>query len=410
MKPTPLLCWGLARLLSNLPPLNGELDCLEGPGRRLFDHLASLPFGDRHLAFTGYLQSLSPEEQAAFEQGVDDADPLGPLPTASGPQFATASDITRMAAGIRWRWDGWIPDAKVIGVAALEGTGKTRFCLDLCRRAWHGLPWPDNQPMTVTEGTPSLWLPADGNHDEIAATLTDFGMPGEAVVFPAPPNEPYGNTDLDVDETWTALNDAIVTAKPWCVFIDSLTNATTFNLCEQQTIARLKSPLVDIVQRHQVNVVLLLHVSKEGQALGRRIKGVTRTLIHLEAPDPEQPDRLRLWTEKSFAKRPPPLGVTIMGTGNDYDFNPPVKPDPNKGGRPADKRDRATQFIRDALAKDNDQLATDLCRDWEATGESKKTFWRAVDDLADGGELFKDGGPGTGKQIMLHLRPKPQNP
>ena len=39
-----------------------------------------------------------------------------------------------------------------------------------------------------------------------------------------------------------------------------------------------------MVQRHQTEIALLLHLSKEGQALGRRIKGITRTLIHLEAP------------------------------------------------------------------------------------------------------------------------------
>ncbi len=79
MKPTPLLCWGLARLFSDLP-INGELDYLEGRERRLYDHLASLPLGDRHPAFLGYLQNVPPEEQADAEQGVDDATPLEPPP------------------------------------------------------------------------------------------------------------------------------------------------------------------------------------------------------------------------------------------------------------------------------------------------------------------------------------------
>jgi hypothetical protein len=287
MKPTLDDAYAIAKLEAN-QPLNGELARMSAEWRPLGDYLATLPASGKRRHKAREIALLARPDRDAIIKAIADVDPLGPRPTANGVQFATAADVARIAAGIPWRWDRWIPADKVIGIAAPEGTGKTRFGLDLCRRVWLGLPWPDNQPMTVPAGTPSLWLTADGNHDELAATLTDFGTPGEAVVFPAPLDDPYANVDLDSDETWTALNDAIATIKPRCVFIDSLTNATTLNLCEQQTIARLKTPLVDIVQRHQVNIVLLLHVSKEGQALGRRIKGVTRTLIHLGAPDSDR--------------------------------------------------------------------------------------------------------------------------
>src|SRR5262249_30210785 len=144
-----------------------------------------------------------------------------------------------------------------------------------------------------------------------------------------------------------------------------------------RSIAILKAPLVELVQRHQVNLILLLHVSKEGQALGRRIKGITRTLIHLECPDPEKaPGRLRLWVEKSYAQKPPPLGVTMHDFGNLYDEDPPIRPEPNKGGRPSHQKTKVERFIRESLTKENDRSATN----WPASGRP-----RAAARLPSGG-------------------------
>jgi hypothetical protein len=149
--------------------------------------------------------------------------------------------------------------------------------------------------------------------------------------------------------------------------------------------------------------MLFLHVSQDGQALGRRIRGITRTLLHLECPDAEQSHRLRAWVEKSYGKKPPALGVTMGDSGNPYDFNPPARPGPSKGGRPPEKRDRAVQYIRDALARQNDQIGNDLCAEWVKAGGAESTFWRAVKDTESTGEIKTVGGKGTGKQTVLHL-------
>src|SRR5262249_25203674 len=153
-------------------------------------------------------------------------------------------------------------------------------------------------------------------------------------IFPAPPDDPYSNVDLDSPETFDWLENAIAAIPSAFVFIDTLTYATSRDLSEQKVIAALKVPLVRLVQKDPVNVFLFLHVSKEGHALGRRIKGITRTLIHLEAPDPSKTERLRLWVEKSYAKKPPALGVTITESGNKYDFEPPARAEQVRGGRP----------------------------------------------------------------------------
>jgi hypothetical protein len=170
------------------------------------------------------------------------------------------------------------------------------------------------------------------------------------------------------------------------------------------------APLRDICQRTQTTIVSQLHLSREGQALGRRIKGITRTILQLDCPDPDQPTRLRLSVPKSFAKKPPALGVTMSDGGNEYDFNPPVAPEPNRPGRPRDERDKAVAFIREELARDNDRTGNELRAAWEKAGGHEKTFWRAVDEMVAEGALTTDGGKGTGRQKVLHLNASPASP
>jgi hypothetical protein len=408
MKPTPDDTYAIAKLLAN-QTLNGELDLMSDQWRPLGDRLASLDAGRRTDALETAL--LLQCDRDAIMKAIGDVNVGEPPPAASGLQFATVADVRSVQSRIGWTWEGWVPGSRIVGIAAFEGTGKTRFTMDLCRRVCNGLPWPDERAMTLPADTSSLWVCADGQHDELAAIADEFVMPPESVVFPALPGDPFANTSLDESDTWKAIEDAIVAVKPWCLVIDSLTYATTLDLCEQRAIAKLKTPLIHLVQRYQINVILLLHVSKEGHAFGRRIKGITRSLIHLEAPDPDQPTRLRLWVEKTFAKKPLALGVTLRTGGCDYDDSPPVRQDPDKGGRPADKREKAAAFIRDALAKQNNQIGNNLCLEWEKNGGSSSTFWRAVRSMAADGDLIFDGGKGTGKQTMLHLTSvKTQNP
>ena len=89
--------------------------------------------------------------------------PVESPPEADPPRrFATCADIARLQASIPWVWKGWLPSARVVGIAASEGVGKTRLATDLARRVWHGLTWPDGQAMTLPARSPTLWVAADG--------------------------------------------------------------------------------------------------------------------------------------------------------------------------------------------------------------------------------------------------------
>jgi hypothetical protein len=388
MTPPPYDARVLSRVMSG-QPVNGELAGMSEAFRPLAEKLLGLPAGERSAALEWALM-MHPNKDA-IEAAIINADPLGLPPQNAVARFATAADVRAVQTAAGSTWEGFIPSAKIVGIAGAEGTGKTRFGLDLCRRVCHGAPstWPDGQAITLPPKTPSLWLCADGHHDEITSTMADFGLPDEAVVFPAPPDDPFANVSLDDDDTWKWIEDAVATVRPWCLFIDTLTYATSRDLCEQGVIAKLKTPLVNLVQTYSVNVAMLLHLSKEGQALGRRIKGITRTLIHLEAPDPDRPERLRLWVEKTSSKRPPPLGVTITRTGNEYDTNPPAPREASRGGRPPEKLDKAIEFLEAELSK-GDRKGCELISEWEALGENKTTIFNAKRKLVTDGRVVED--------------------
>lgn len=380
----------LTRIMAGKPLWPGQLEMMTGDHRKLADVLLACRTPTARLAAYNDFVDRHPDpnefQRRLREYGMDEA-----LPKPSVEDMpASGADLTRSAEGVRWFWKGWIARGRISGLAGAEGTGKTRFGLDLAKRAYQGLAAPDGQPLEVAAGSKSLWICGDGHQDELIGTAKEMGLPPEAILFNAPLREPYGGVDLDDPEDLLQLERFLERSNAPLVFVDTLTNATRRDLCRQSDVKSLLTPLMEIARSQDVAVILMLHVSREGQALGRRVKGLTRTLLHLECPDPDNGSaRLRLWVEKSFTLKPPALGVTMSDSGNLYDANPPGKGDRAQVGRPADKIGKATEFLREALA-DGDRRACDLLADWQARGEGKSTLFRAKDALADSGRLVVD--------------------
>jgi hypothetical protein len=323
----PFELWALRRVLTG-HALNGELHALSGPLRRIVEHLGGLPLDHRQGAFNGFLCGRSDADQLVKD--LADIDLTGPPPEA-GPiaRCATLADLRRLVAEVRWVWDGWLAAAVLNALAADPGTGKTVMAMDLARRLWFGEVMPDGQTNPMPERTTTLWVPGDRHHAQLIDLAGSYGLPDEAVKFNAPPDEPTAGLDLDDPAELAALGDRIRAEQPGVVIVDTVGMTTGRNLCRPEDARDYFGPLMALAGETGIAFLLLTHLSKDGQALGRRISGACRLVWKMTWPDPEgQPDRRRVAVEKTYTTRPAALGMTIADAGCSFDFNPPTAPEP----------------------------------------------------------------------------------
>jgi hypothetical protein len=241
---------------------------------------------------------------------------------------ATAADLKRILGEQRWIWPRWIPAGVIVGIAAGEGVGKTRFVADLLRRIYLGLPWPDGTPAALPVGSKMMWCPCDNNYTELVSCPEAFGIPLDALLINAnntSRDEILGET-LITRESIKALEARIALVRPAFLVIDTVTNATEIGTTKPEDAAAFYKPLQTLAAKYDFTILCLAHFNATGQVLGRRLKGIARIMIHLSQPDETQTDRRRLWVEKTFDIKPPPLGVTMSSTGNEYDTDPPEAP------------------------------------------------------------------------------------
>jgi hypothetical protein len=389
--------WIFARMVSG-QSVNGELQAVSRPFLGIARHLNGLPSEFRSVAWKGFLASR--DDTDSINLALSAIDPEGPPPEADTlASYATLADIARVVADQEPLWPGWINRGVLNVVASEPGTGKTRFALDLARRLWFGSDWPDGQPNSLPKGTRTLWIQGDQNFMEMLTAARAYGLPDEAVALGSSPDDPTGSLDLDGPETLAALAERIHAANPALVVIDTVGMVTSHNLCRPEEAREFFAPIMELAGKSGVAFLGLTHLSANKEPLGRRIVEKARVVIKMTQPDPEgQPNRRRLWVDKTAVVKPPPLGITMADSGNDYDFNPPSEPEPFKPiGRPPEASDKARLFIGKALAERNDRKATELCSEWKGNGGSKAAFYRARDTMVDAGEITCEGKP-----LILH--------
>jgi hypothetical protein len=180
--------------------------------------------------------------------------------------------------------------------------------------------------------------------------------------------------------------------KPVFVVIDTVGNSTDLNLSKQEDAKAYYQPLQVIARRHSIALLCLTHLNANGGTLGRRGNEKVRSVIQMTKPDPDQPDRRRLWVAKSNSQVPAVLGVTMGEEGNEYDLNPPVAPDDADGkARPAKTPSRLAEckeWLKEEMAGGSVKVGYIL-----STAEEKefstKTVYKAVEQL--GVESFTMG-------------------
>jgi AAA domain len=383
MIPTSTDAWTLAHVVSVESP-EYDLAGVSEAFRPLIAILVAVPLDYRQPALAAFLDEHP--DPSPIITAVNQFDPAGPAPVVANymtRSYATLEDIARIMSGQPWLWPGWIAAAVLNALASEPGTGKTRFALDVARRLWFGLAWPDNQPNEMPAGTRTLWVQGDRNFAEMLQCARDFGLPDEAVVLGSSPSDPSGSLDLDDPSTLTALGDRIMAAAVALVVIDTVGMTTGRNLCRPEEARDFFAPIIDLAGKTKVPILGLTHLSMNKEALGRRIVEKARVVIKMTHPDPEgQRDRRRLWVDKTAIQKPPPLGVTMTDKGNDYDFNPPAEaePAPRKRGPAPAKLEECKKWLTDRLTP-NPAAVGDIRSDSDGVGFSPDTLYRSRDAL-----------------------------
>lgn len=325
--------------------------------------------------------------------GVGTASPAkeGPPPvpnadTSEDPldQDATVADLLAANVTIRWGWEKWLPLGVLSVLASEPGIGKTRFCADLARRAYHGLPWPDGMPPTFMKGARTLWVPADNQHAELGSMAQTFGIPPEALLLNATRRNPFAGTMLDGEQDLRDFEARIRRTRPAIIFVDTSLNATDRSAHKPEDAKAFFVPLQQIAARTGVAMICVTHLNAAGKPLGRRIQGQARLVMQLEKPDPDQEHRRKLYVVKSNSLYPAALGVTMGLGGNEYDLNPPAtKDEPGQSRSPGrdTKSAAAADWLADQLQGGQSKKVKDVRAEAELEGIGAAALYRAKDQL-----------------------------
>jgi hypothetical protein len=352
----PRDAWVLARLLcgkSTTP--SGGLEPVDESDviHRLADQLRATAPRARLLIWSGFLAGRVDCE--GWVDVVAAADPHGGPPEEVRPAAdphacATLDDLKRMVTDTSWPWPGWLAAGVINSLAADPGVGKTLLAMNLARVLWHGWPWPDGQTNPFPAGTKTLWVPGDRHYTQLIDLAGRYDLPGEALLFNAPPDRPGDGLDLDEPEVLDALRQRIERQSPGLVVVDTVGMTTDRNLCRPEDARAYFGPLMAMAGHTGVPFLLLTHLSRDAQALGRRIVGASRVVWKLTCPDPDgQPNRRKFWVDKSCAAKPPSLGMTITDEGCTFDDSPPGEDAP-RGPRPAPRLEDCKAWLTATLA------------------------------------------------------------
>jgi hypothetical protein len=310
---------------------------------------------------------------------------------------ASLEDVRRDVGEEDWLWNGWLVAGHMTVLASQPGYGKTRLAMDLCRRMWGALEWPDGTLASRPRETRSLWVASDRHHGQLCQVAREMGLPPDAVRLNATRRDPCGGLKLDDPGDVELLARRVEAVRPGLLVLDTVNKATRRLLYRTEEAEEFFGPILDIARSRRVAVLALTHLSKSGDPLDRRIEGYCRVLWRLDRPDPGQPARRKLSVDKSIDLYPAPLGITMGTEGNTYDLAPPCPPDVQRAaaapaaapvGRPATALAAASAWLRRHLA-DGPALCRTTIDAAEQAGHSRKTLFRAADAIG----AFREGAP-----------------
>ncbi len=137
------------------------------------EHLAGLPKKARPAAWLAMLAARP--EAAELVRALAEINPDGPAPSIqSKPRSAHLGDLAGFQSAGRFIWPFWLVRGHFNLLSSDPKIGKTHLALFLAWLIWFRKPWPDGQPATFPERTPTLWVCGDRHQDELKERAAAF--------------------------------------------------------------------------------------------------------------------------------------------------------------------------------------------------------------------------------------------
>jgi hypothetical protein len=325
----------------------------------------------------------SEQPQAAHVESIE-------LPVESEP--ADVETILGLMKEREWLWGdpvqnvGWFVQRGLHLVEGKEGTGKTRWLMDLKRRWGLDLTWPDGSAITMDPDAKMLFVASDSHFDQIAMTAEAYGIDPKSIIFTGPKHDPYNFTSLDDPVTLALIRHWCTKYKVGMVVIDTLMAASSRPLVDPQEVAKIAAPLRDLARELNVAIVLVGHLNSQGETWGRAMGRACDNVIRLEANEMDEQD-ISIRSVKARWNRfvLPVIKGRQSDSGWEYSTVESEKNDPKAVGG----REGAMIAIRDYLAIAGRTSSGDLVAELVERGCAEATVFRTLKFMTGTGELIK---------------------
>lgn len=321
-------------------------------------------------------------------------------------EAANAADIIALMSERKFLWGdnekkiGWLQLGGVHLVEGREGTGKTRFMMDVVKRWSLDQYWPDGTKTTIDPDSKVLFVASDSHWDQVAMIAQDFGVPFENVLFAGPKTSPYDYTSIDEKAT-------IEIIRIWCrkykiamIVIDTLMSSTSRPLVDRQECAIIANPLRAIAREFNLAVVMIGHLNAQGKTYGLAMQGNCENVIRLEANEID-PQNVTIKSEKCRWNR---FALPIIeGRQHDTGWEYTCRGSDQGEEKQVKGRAGASAAIRNYLMTVSRAAWGEIIDELEEAKYAKTTVNRALKVMVETGEIvsYKEKFP-SGKECSFY--------
>ena len=361
-------------------------------------------------------------------EAVEPVEPSKPATTGKSKPSQPAPHLLRLSdvepTTVRWLWPGRIPRGRMTLLVGRPGGGKSFAITDLAARVSMGRDWPDGTPCPA--GDVLLCSAEDDPADTIAPRLIAHAADRSRIHLMT--GVRYQRDDgsevekvftlADIDPLRQALEHLgecrMIVVDPVGSYMGGEADTHRDN-----EVRGVLAPLCKLAEQYDAALLVIAHTRKsaaahaDDMALGSRaFTGLARSVLHLMADPDDDTERRRLLLsgKNNLAERPAGLAFDIgPGEAVDEDGQPrpcirwhdgtvditaddAVNRDSSGGDDKASARDRAADWLRQALAAGERESKHLIEEAKEVAGIAEKTLRRAKDDI--GADAYRKKVPG----------------